>query len=64
MAVGSGITVVLVVMWFFCAYAHVRAVVNRDLLAVGKDLGVEEVNRKHDEKKAAGRWLESDASNV
>ncbi|KFA69031.1 hypothetical protein S40285_08457 [Stachybotrys chlorohalonatus IBT 40285] len=56
-AVGSGMTVILVVIWFFCAYSHIRAVVRRDILAVGKDLDVEAVNRKHDEKKSQNRWI-------
>ncbi|KAM0271389.1 hypothetical protein ACHAQH_009111 [Verticillium albo-atrum] len=57
-AFGSALTVVLVALWLMCAFAHGRALWNRDLLAVGKDLGVEEVNRRHDEKKRAGRWTE------
>lgn len=49
-ALGSAMTVVLVIVWFFCAGAHIRAVINRDILAVGKDLEVEYVNRQHDKK--------------
>ncbi|KAI9152248.1 Malic acid transport protein [Paramyrothecium foliicola] len=49
-AVGSGITVILVIVWLFCAFCHIRAVVRRDILAVGKDLDVEQVNKMHDEK--------------
>ncbi|KAF4965848.1 hypothetical protein FZEAL_10725 [Fusarium zealandicum] len=49
-AFGSAMTVILVVLWFFCAASHIRAVIRRDILAVGKDLEVEEVNKRHDEK--------------
>ncbi|CRK11656.1 hypothetical protein BN1723_014281 [Verticillium longisporum] len=59
-AFGSALTVVLVALWLLCAFCHIRALWNRDLLAVGKDLGVEEVNRRHDEKKLAGRWTEGE----
>ncbi|RKL08489.1 hypothetical protein BFJ71_g1776 [Fusarium oxysporum] len=47
---GSALTVVLVIVWFICAAFHIRAIVRRDLLAVGKDLDVEHVNRQHDRK--------------
>lgn len=57
-AVASGITIVLVALWLMCAVAHIRAIYRRDLLAVGKDLGVEEVNRRHEEKKLQGVWTE------
>lgn len=59
-AVGSAITVILVAMWLFCAVSHIRAIYNRDILDYGKDLGVEEVNKRHDEKKSLGRWTETD----
>ncbi|EWZ49195.1 hypothetical protein FOCG_11999 [Fusarium oxysporum f. sp. radicis-lycopersici 26381] len=47
---GSALTVVLVIVWFICAAFHIRAIVRRDLLAVGKDLDVEHVNKQHDRK--------------
>ncbi|KAF4333879.1 Malic acid transport [Fusarium beomiforme] len=46
----SVLTVVLVIVWFICAAFHIRAIINRDLLAVGKDLDVEHVNKQHDMK--------------
>ncbi|KAJ4014168.1 hypothetical protein NW752_005887 [Fusarium irregulare] len=49
---GSALTVVLVALWFVCAFAHIRAIIKRDLLAVGKDMDVEHVNKQHDKKKA------------
>lgn len=59
-AVGSGITVILVLVWLLCATGHIRAVMKREILAVGKDLDVEEVNRQHDEKsrrkERKNRW--------
>lgn len=51
-AFGSALTIVLVIVWFICAAAHIRAIINRDLLAVGKDLEVEHVNKQHDRKAA------------
>ncbi|KAH7305978.1 voltage-dependent anion channel-domain-containing protein [Stachybotrys elegans] len=50
-AVASGMTIVLVMVWIFCAFSHVRAVVRRDILAVGKDMDVEKVNEQHEIKK-------------
>ncbi|KAJ4033526.1 hypothetical protein NW756_013797 [Fusarium oxysporum] len=47
---GSALTVVLVIVWFICAAFHIRAIIRRDLLAVGKDLDVEHVNKQHDRK--------------
>ncbi|SCO80547.1 related to C4-dicarboxylate transport protein mae1 [Fusarium oxysporum] len=47
---GSALTVVLVILWFICAAFHIRAIIRRDLLAVGKDLDVEHVNKQHDRK--------------
>ncbi|KAG5787768.1 hypothetical protein H9Q69_013163 [Fusarium xylarioides] len=51
---GSALTVVLVIVlvivWFICAAFHIRAVIRKDLLAVGKDLDVEYVNKQHDIK--------------
>ncbi|KAH7257895.1 voltage-dependent anion channel-domain-containing protein [Fusarium tricinctum] len=49
---GSALTIVLVIVWFICAAAHIRALIRRDLLAVGKDLEVEHVNKQHDRKAA------------
>ncbi|KAM0552707.1 hypothetical protein ACHAPJ_007804 [Fusarium lateritium] len=54
-ALGSAMTVVLVILWFICAGAHIRAVFNRDLLAVGKDIDVEHVNEQHDRKAEKAR---------
>ncbi|KAH7198352.1 voltage-dependent anion channel-domain-containing protein [Fusarium flagelliforme] len=51
-AFGSALTIVLVGLWFVCAFAHIRAIIKRDLLAVGKDMDVEHVNKQHDKKKA------------
>ncbi|CAG1976389.1 unnamed protein product [Fusarium graminearum] len=51
----SALTVVLVALWFVCAAAHIRAVMRRDLLAVGKDMDVEHVNKQHDKKQAKRR---------
>ncbi|KAL5617628.1 hypothetical protein FOBRF1_006376 [Fusarium oxysporum] len=47
---GSALTVVLVIVWFICAAFHIRAIIRRELLAVGKDLDVEHVNKQHDRK--------------
>ncbi|RGP72468.1 hypothetical protein FSPOR_2679 [Fusarium sporotrichioides] len=47
----SALTVVLVALWFVCAAAHIRAIIRRDLLAVGKDMDVEHVNKQHDRKQ-------------
>jgi tellurite resistance protein TehA-like permease len=49
--VGAGITVILVPLWFMCAIFHIRELWNHELLAPGKDQGVDDVNRKHDEKQ-------------
>ncbi|KAF9774431.1 hypothetical protein IL306_007566, partial [Fusarium sp. DS 682] len=49
-AFGSAMTVVVVIVWFICAAFHIRAIINRDLLAVGKDPDVEYVNNKHYKK--------------
>ncbi|QPC67397.1 hypothetical protein HYE67_009628 [Fusarium culmorum] len=51
----SVLTVVLVALWFVCAAAHIRAIIKRDLLAVGKDMDVEHVNKQHDKKQAKRR---------
>ncbi|GKU07815.1 malic acid transport protein [Fusarium langsethiae] len=47
----SALTVLLVALWFVCAAAHIRAIIRRDLLAVGKDMDVEHVNKQHDRKQ-------------
>lgn len=47
----SVLTVILVPLWFFCLIMHVRSVWRHDLLAPGRDVGVEDVNRAHDEKQ-------------
>ncbi|KAF4950001.1 hypothetical protein FSARC_13320 [Fusarium sarcochroum] len=54
-ALGSAMTIVLVILWFICAGAHIRAVLNRELLAVGKDIDVEHVNKQHDKKAEKAR---------
>ncbi|RGP74497.1 hypothetical protein FLONG3_6056 [Fusarium longipes] len=54
-AFASALTIVLVALWFVCATAHIRAILRRDLLAVGKDLEVEHVNKQHDRKKEEQR---------
>jgi tellurite resistance protein TehA-like permease len=54
-AFASALTIVLVALWFVCAAAHIRAIVRRDLLAIGKDLEVEHVNKQHDRKKEKRR---------
>ncbi|KAG8675899.1 hypothetical protein FPOAC2_01981 [Fusarium poae] len=51
-AFASALTIVLVALWFLCAAAHIRAILRRDLLAVGKDMDVEHVNKQHDKKQA------------
>lgn len=52
---GTVITIILVPLWFFCAIMHIRAVWRRDILAPGKDIGVDDVNQRHDEKQALSR---------
>lgn len=47
----SVLTVILVPLWIFCLVMHVRSVWRHDLLAPGKDMGVDDVNRAHDEKQ-------------
>lgn len=44
------IAVMMVPLWFLCAILHIRAVYRHDLLAPGKDVGVDDVNRAHDVK--------------
>jgi tellurite resistance protein TehA-like permease len=56
-AVGAGITVILVCIWLFCFYSHLRAIFTRQILAIGKDVDVEHVNNMHDIKKKDGRWV-------
>jgi C4-dicarboxylate transporter/malic acid transport protein len=52
---GTVITIILVPLWFFCAVMHIRAVWLRQILAPGKDIGVDDVNYRHDEKAAKAR---------
>ncbi|KAI0595385.1 voltage-dependent anion channel-domain-containing protein [Biscogniauxia sp. FL1348] len=47
MAVGSAMTVMLVAMWFFVVYHHMRAVWNGDIVAVGKDEDVYVNEKQH-----------------
>jgi C4-dicarboxylate transporter/malic acid transport protein len=47
---GVVITVILIPLWIFNAIMHVRAMWRRELLAPGCDMGVEDVNEKHDIK--------------
>ncbi|KAF4448559.1 hypothetical protein F53441_8036 [Fusarium austroafricanum] len=54
-AFASALTIVLVALWFVCAFYHIKAIINRDLLAVGKDLDVEHVNEQHDKKSEKER---------
>lgn len=46
------ISVIIVPLWIMCAVLHIRAVYNHELLAPGKDVGVEDVNHAHDVKQA------------
>jgi tellurite resistance protein TehA-like permease len=55
-AVVPGLTIILVIVWLFVAFCHIRAIWRREILAAGKDLSVEEVNKQHDEKKKRNRW--------
>ncbi|OAA76513.1 C4-dicarboxylate transporter/malic acid transport protein [Akanthomyces lecanii RCEF 1005] len=45
------VSVMLVPLWLMCAVLHIRAVYRRDLLAPGKDVGVDDVNQAHDVKQ-------------
>ena len=47
---GSVITTILIPLWIFCVFMHIRAIVRRELLAPGRDMGVDDVNKKHDIK--------------
>jgi len=49
--VASALTIVLVILWFMCAGAHVRALWRHELLAPGKDEGVDDVNEKNYKKE-------------
>ncbi|KAJ2903411.1 hypothetical protein MKZ38_009988 [Zalerion maritima] len=49
--VGTGITIILIPLWIMCAVLHVRALWRHDILAPGKDEGVDDVNNKHDIKR-------------
>ena len=49
------ITIMLVPLWFMIAIAHVRAIWLRQILAPGKDIGVDDVNSKHDIKAERAR---------
>lgn len=48
---GAVITVLLVPLWFMCVTLHIRSVWRHDLLAPGKDMGVDDVNKTHDMKR-------------
>ena len=43
--IGAGMTILLVAIWFVVAGATARALWRGDVLSVGKDMGVAEVNR-------------------
>ena len=47
---GSVVTVIMIPLWFMCIICQGRAIWNRELLAPGKDVGVDDVNYKHDVK--------------
>ncbi|ODA81092.1 hypothetical protein RJ55_04055 [Drechmeria coniospora] len=47
---GSILTVLLVPLWILCACLHVRSIWTHQLLAPGKDVGVDDVNDTHDAK--------------
>lgn len=47
---GVVITVILIPLWIFNAIMHVKAIWQRELLAPGRDMGVDDVNEKHDIK--------------
>ncbi|KAJ6786322.1 hypothetical protein PWT90_10363 [Aphanocladium album] len=46
------ICVMIVPLWIMCAVLHIRAVYQHELLAPGKDVGVDDVNHAHDVKLA------------
>ncbi|TQS33732.1 hypothetical protein Golomagni_05912 [Golovinomyces magnicellulatus] len=48
---GTIISVILVPLWFLCAVMHIWSVWRHDLLAPGKDEGVDDVNLAHDLKQ-------------
>lgn len=52
---GTVITVLLIPLWFMCIFCHARAIWNREILAPGKDIGVDDVNYKHDVKMERSR---------
>lgn len=43
--IGAGMTILLVGVWFVVVLATGRALWRGDVLSVGKDMGVDEVNR-------------------
>ena len=59
-AVGSAITVILVALWLMCTFLHLRALWRYELLAPGRDQGVDDVNDpswkkpEADEEESAG----------
>lgn len=52
---GTVITIILVPLWFLCAVMHVWSVWRHDLLAPGRDEGVDNVNFAHDRKQQRSR---------
>ncbi|KAK3186398.1 hypothetical protein K4F52_004936 [Lecanicillium sp. MT-2017a] len=48
---GVVITIILVPLWFLCAIMHIVSIWRKDLLAPGKDIGVDDVNSAHDRYK-------------
>lgn len=61
---GSVITVILIPLWIFCAVMHIRAIAKRQLLAPGRDIGVDDVNLKHDikvQRRRVKKWAKREA---
>lgn len=52
---GTVITVILIPLWFMVIFSHGRAIWDRELLAPGKDVGVDDVNYNHDVKAERSR---------
>ncbi|KAI1400062.1 voltage-dependent anion channel-domain-containing protein [Hypoxylon fuscum] len=63
MAVGSAMTLLLVMMWIFVFFHHVKAVINREILFDGKDEDVYVNERRHSFVKPMkeGRDIEKEA---
>lgn len=63
MAVGSGMTLLLIAMWIFVFIHHVKAIVNREILFEGKDEDhyVNEKNHAHVKPLKNGSDIEKEA---